>query len=176
VPNFNLGFKIKCKVSRKNLETKNQKKILCRVLKSWHSAKTICAECPTSGARQRLTMCTTVNLCRVSRFAECPILGKDHLCRVRGCAECLALGKELFAESRALPSAALGKEALCRVPDFWRSAKHLTLGKARLCCSEWGVVTIRYLRKTSWCSYSIYFEHLLPSISILIFIFLELPC
>ena len=136
MPNFNLGFKIKCKVSRKNLETKNQKKNLCRVPKSWHSAKTICAESPTSGARQRLTVCTTVSLCRVSCFAESPTLGKDHLCRVPCCAECLALGKELFVESRALPSAALGKEALCRVPDFWHSAKHLTLGKARLSCSE----------------------------------------
>jgi len=48
----------------------------------------------------------------------------------------LAFGKELFAESRALPSAALSKEALCRVSDFWHSAKHLTLRKARLSCSE----------------------------------------
>jgi len=33
-------------------------------------------------------------------------------------AECPALGKEIFAECNSLPSAALGKEGLCRVSDF----------------------------------------------------------
>ena len=148
VPNFNLGFKIKCKVSRKNLETKNKKtKNLCRVPNLQHSAKIICAECQTSGTRQKLTVCTTTNLCRVSCFAESLTLGKDHLRRGPGFAECLALGKEPlcrepgFAESGtrqrgSLPRAALGKEALCRVPDIQHSAKHLTLGKVRLSCSE----------------------------------------
>jgi hypothetical protein len=41
-----------------------------------------------------------------------------RLCRVPGFAECLALGKDFFAECFYLPSAALGKEALCRVSDI----------------------------------------------------------
>ena len=124
VPNFKLGFKIKFKVSRKIWRQKTKKKILCRVSNFWHSAKTIYAECQTSGTRQRLTVCTTVTVCRVSCFAECPTLGKDHLCRGPGFAECLALGKE----------------DLCREPCFaergtWQrgslpSARLLALGKA----------------------------------------------
>jgi hypothetical protein len=38
-------------------------------------------------------------------------------------------GKAIFAECLTLPRAALGKEPLCRVPDIWHSAKHMTLGK-----------------------------------------------
>jgi hypothetical protein len=44
-------------------------------------------------------------------------------------AECRALGKAIFAECLTLPRAALGKKPLCRVPDIWHSAKHMTLDK-----------------------------------------------
>jgi hypothetical protein len=50
--------------------------------------------------------------------------------------ECVALGKEPFAECFSLPSAALGKERLCQVPDIWHSAKHFALGKVALSGSD----------------------------------------
>jgi hypothetical protein len=37
-----------------------------------------------------------------------------------------------FTVCFSLPNAALGKEALCRVPDTLHSAKPLTLGKGRV--------------------------------------------
>jgi hypothetical protein len=40
--------------------------------------------------------------------------------------------KEEFTVCFSLPSAALGKEALCRVPDILHSAKVWTLGKGRV--------------------------------------------
>ena len=43
--------------------------------------------------------------------------------------ECPALSKALFAECNSLPSAALGKEGLCRVPDFLHSAKQFAFSK-----------------------------------------------
>jgi len=43
-------------------------------------------------------------------------LGKAQFCREPGFTECLALGKATFAECFILPSAALGKILLCRVP------------------------------------------------------------
>ena len=46
-------------------------------------------------------------------------LPRANLCRVPACAKCQTLGKE----------------ALCRVPDFWHSAKHMTLGKVPVSCS-----------------------------------------
>jgi hypothetical protein len=49
------------------------------------------------------------------------------LCRASGFAERPTLGKEPFAEGFSLPSAALDKERLCRVPDIWHSAKLLCL-------------------------------------------------
>ena len=55
----------------------------------------------------------------MSLFAECLTLSKDGLCR-----------------GPALPSAALGKLPLCRVPVFRHSAKLRALGKERVSCSE----------------------------------------
>jgi hypothetical protein len=72
----------------------------------------------TFGTRQRVTVgdCYHLRLlCRASGFAERP-----------------TLGKEPFAEGFSLPSAALDKERLCRVPDIWHSAKHFALGKVAL--------------------------------------------
>jgi hypothetical protein len=122
VSNFNLGFKIKCKVSRKKFGDKKQKKILCRLPYPWHSAKTICAECQTSGTRQRLTVCTTINLCRVPCFAESWTLGKDQLCRGSCFAECLALGKEVLCREPCF--ADCGTRQRGSLP----SARLLTLG------------------------------------------------
>jgi hypothetical protein len=57
-------------------------------------------------------------------------------------AECQSLpsvrhsAKSLYTESFFLPRAALGKRWLCRVPDIWRSAKHLTLGNLAVCGSD----------------------------------------
>ena len=64
------------------------------------------------------------------------------LCRVQVFAECQALGKGLFAECHILPSAALGKAGLYRVPEIWHSAKIFALGKSRVSRSaswpRWG--------------------------------------
>jgi hypothetical protein len=98
-----------------------------------HSAKKhLCRE-PTVGTRQRLMAVSfgTANDGPLSRafFAECLTLGKSVF------AECCPLPsvqhsvKGLFAESLTLPSAALGKILLCRVPDKRHSAKNPTLGK-----------------------------------------------
>jgi hypothetical protein len=54
----------------------------------------------------------------VSGFAESQTLGKEVLCRVL-----------FFAECFSVPSAALGKKGLCRVPNFFHSAKPIALGK-----------------------------------------------
>lgn len=62
-------------------------------------------------------------------FAECLALGKGWMYRVLIFAECMALGKEGFAECSSLPSVALGKIALYRVPAIWHSAKIFALGK-----------------------------------------------
>ena len=71
-------------------------------------------------------------------FAECPPLPSAWHSAKRAFTECYtlpsafhshALGKYEFAECSSLPSAALGKIALCRVPDIWHSAKSFALGK-----------------------------------------------
>jgi hypothetical protein len=68
-------------------------------------------------------------VCRVSSFAECTALGKMFF------AECFPLPsvrhsvKDEFTVCLYLPSAALGKQSLCRVPDILHSAKSLALGK-----------------------------------------------
>jgi len=84
------------------------KEVVCRVPTRWHSAN-------LDGRRRPLP---DAAFCRAPGFAECLTLGKKGLCRVSGFAECLTLGKAFFAECISLPSAALGKIALCRVPDF----------------------------------------------------------
>jgi len=83
----------------------------------------------------------------VSAFAECQALGKDSLCRVQVFAECQALGKGLFAECHILPSAALGKAGLCRVPEIWHSAKIFALGKSRVSRSEMLLIFYKNLVK-----------------------------
>ena len=115
---------------------------LCRAPCQRHSAKyfqkKIFAECLTIGTRQRRTWPNTVtrgSLCRVPLFCREPGT-RQLLCRVPFFAECPALGKELFAECNSLPSAALGKEGLCRVPDFLHSAKQFALGKDPVSSSD----------------------------------------
>ena len=125
MPNFNIYFKIKCKVSTKKFrgkKIKNKKSLPSAKFNTRQRAPLPSAE--SNDTRQRLTVCTTVSLCRVPRFAECLALGKETLCRVSDCAECQALGKE----------------SLCRVPCFAEcgsrlrgslpSARVLALGKA----------------------------------------------
>jgi hypothetical protein len=76
-------------------------------------------------------------VCRVSPFAKCSTLGKTFF------AECFSLpsarhsAKHEFTVCFSLPSVALGKEALCRVPDILHSAKQLALGKVLVSGSEW---------------------------------------
>jgi hypothetical protein len=41
----------------------------------------------------------------------------------------LSRAELVFAESQSLPSAGSRQRILCREPDIWRSAKHMTLGK-----------------------------------------------
>ena len=84
------------------------KEVVYQVPTRWHSAN-------LDGRRRPLP---DAAFCRVPGFAECLTLGKKGLCRVSGFAECLTLGKAFFAECISLPSAALGKIALCRVPNF----------------------------------------------------------
>jgi hypothetical protein len=86
-----------------------------------HSAKLLFAECLRLGTRQRLTLLIASTPWR--SFAECSRLGKKIF------AECFSLpsvwrsAKEEFTVCFPLPSTALGKEALCRVPDILHSAK-----------------------------------------------------
>ena len=83
--------------------------------------KQIFAECLTTGARQRRPWQGAVSRAAYAEcrdFAESLAFGKEVFCRVPVFAECPALGKEIFAECNSLPSAALGKEDLCRVSDF----------------------------------------------------------
>ena len=70
--------------------------------------------------------------CRGLFFAECLTLGKEDVCRVSLFAECLTLGKDGLCRVLALPSAALSKLPLCRVPVFRHSAKRRALGKERV--------------------------------------------
>jgi hypothetical protein len=51
-------------------------------------------------------------------------------------AERLTLGKSIIRQVFFLPSAALGKVLIRRVPDEMLSAKHLTLGKDLFSGSE----------------------------------------
>jgi len=39
---------------------------------------------------------------------------------------------QVFAECHILPSAALDKAGLCRVPEIWHSVKIFALGKSRV--------------------------------------------
>jgi hypothetical protein len=92
---------------------------LCRVSWTRHSAKTHAVNYRHVLAR----------FCRVSFFAECSTLGKKFF------AECFIVlsarhsAKDKFTVCFPLPSAALGKEDFCRVPDVLRSANLWTLGK-----------------------------------------------
>jgi hypothetical protein len=78
---------------------------LCRVSSTRHSAKNDAVNC-------------VALVCRVSSFAEWPTLGKIFF------AECFSLpsawhsAKREFIVCFSLPSVALGKESLCRVPDI----------------------------------------------------------
>jgi hypothetical protein len=98
---------------------------------SRHSAKLLFAECLRLGTRQRMTP-----LIAWRYFAECRTLGKIFF------AECFSLpsawhsAKVVFTMCFYLPSVALGKESLCRVPDILHSAKPRTLGKDRVSGSE----------------------------------------
>jgi hypothetical protein len=89
-------------------------------------------------------------------FAECSTLGKEELYRVSLFAECLALGKAFFVECETLPSAALGKEVLCQVPDILHSAKHIALDKDAVCGSECSMIlwaTGMHAISASYCEY-----------------------
>jgi len=122
VPNFNIYFKIKYKVSTKSLEAKKikNKKNLCRVPNLTLGKEPHC-RMSSNDTRQRLTVCTIVSLCRVPRFADCLALGKEALYRVSDCAECRALGKERLyrvpccAECGSRQRASLPSAMLCRV-------------------------------------------------------------
>ena len=111
------------------------------------------AECQACSTRQRQNVCRVLTastrqrmtegppasaevFCRGLFFAECLTLDKKDVCRVSLFAECLALGKDGLCRGPALPSAALGKLPLCRVPVFRHSAKRRALGKERVSRSD----------------------------------------
>jgi hypothetical protein len=99
---------------------------LCRVSWSRHSAK-------THAVNYRYVL---ARFCRVSSFAECSTLGKIFF------AECFIMpsarhsANDEFTVCFPLPSVALGKEDLYRVPDILRSANIWTLGKVLVSGSE----------------------------------------
>jgi hypothetical protein len=68
----------------------------------------------------------------VPRFAKCLTLGKEVL-----------LPNARHSAKPSLPSAALGKVALYRVPDIWHSAKHMALGKDAISGSGTYIVSLR---------------------------------
>jgi hypothetical protein len=112
-----MHFIRKCKVSRKYLEAKNQKKSL-------PSAK--------FDTRQRPSVLSILFLslskgwwcvCRAPFFAECPTLSKYYLCQGPSFAECLALGKE------ALCRVSCFAECGSRQKDSLLSVRLLALGK-----------------------------------------------
>jgi hypothetical protein len=80
---------------------------------------TALAPSPTAHSVPRGWLSAKRWFCRGSRPADGPTLGK-------GCS----------AVSTSVPSAALGKEILCRGPDKKPSAKPETLGKAWVSCSD----------------------------------------
>ena len=57
-------------------------------------------------------------------------------------AECLALDKDGLCRGPALPSAALGKLPLCRVPMVRHSAKRRALGKERVSRSVNSIIIV----------------------------------
>ena len=69
-------------------------------------------------AKKAVTAVSRAAYAECRYFAESLALDKEALSRVHFFVEYPALGKELFAECNSLPSAALGKEGLCRVPNF----------------------------------------------------------
>jgi hypothetical protein len=97
-----------------------RQRMLCRVSTMWHSAKKPLCRVPAVGSRQRLTAVSSGTAADGplprAPFAECLILGK------RVFAECCPVPsvqhsvKGLFAESLALPSAALGKAFFAECP------------------------------------------------------------
>ena len=141
-------FEVLYKCHRKNL-----KKKLCRVSEltlgkgtSLPSARPdtrqrqhVCRVL-TASTRQRMTegpLASPEVFCRGLFFVECLTLGKEDVCRVSLFAECLTHGKNVLCRVPALPSAALGKLPLCRVPVFRHSAKRRSLGKERVSRSVW---------------------------------------
>ena len=95
-----------------------QRQHVCRVL--------------TASTRQRMMEGPPASpeiFCRGLFFVECLTLGKEDVCRVSLFAECVALGKDGLCRVPDLPSAALSKLPLYRVPLFRHSAKLRALGK-----------------------------------------------
>jgi hypothetical protein len=71
------------------------------------------------------------------------------LCRVTPCAKCPALGKEALCREPNFTECGTRQSLLCRVPDKRHSAKRPTLGKASDSGSAWWIwISIR----CDWCS------------------------
>jgi hypothetical protein len=101
---------------------------LCRVPNSGHSAKkTLCRE-PTVGSRQRLTAVS------FGTAADGPLPSALF-------AECPALGKEALCREPNFTEFGSRQSRLCRVPDKRHSAKRPTLGKA----SDSGSACVLYI-------------------------------
>ena len=129
-------FKVLYKCHRKNLKTKIKKnKNTLPIVGIGTRQRNLFVECQTRGTgqrqhiyrvlmastRQRMTEGPPASaevFCRGFFFAECLTLGKEDVCRVSLFAECLTLSKDGLCRGPALPSAALGKLSLCRVPVF----------------------------------------------------------
>ena len=90
-----------------------RQRVLCRVPATWHSAKKPLCRVPALGSRQRLTAVSfrTAADGPLPRafFAECLTLGKHVFAECGPVPSVLHSVKRLVTESRALPSAALGK-------------------------------------------------------------------
>ena len=121
------------------------------------------AECQACSTRQRQHVCRVLTastrqrrtegpppaspevFCRGLFFAECLTLSKEDICRVFG-----------TRQRRPLPSAALGKLPLCRVPVFRHSAKRQALGKERVSYSGTLCLDLRENRITTCAVMELY--------------------
>ena len=149
VPNWKMCFKVLYKCHRKNLKTK--KNTLPSVGIGTRQ-RNLFAKCQACSTRQRQHVCRVLTditrqrmtegppaspevFCRGLFFAECLTFDKEDVCRVSLFAECLTLGKDGICRGPDLPSAALGKLSLCRVPVFRHSTKLRALSKEHVSCS-----------------------------------------
>lgn len=92
-------------------------------------------------------------VCRATSFAECPTLDKMFFPNYLDMSSAAHSTNHLFVECCVLPSAALDKLLLCRVPDILFSANVLAFSKERVCGSDFLFSVFRYMQRKHYiCS------------------------